>query len=662
MRHIANHLLAIILVSTIAISGLVAQDYRTGIRIGWDYRTQKFVTGGAYGRLKVLSDGRHAFVYDEGGVCKIRFRRAGLHSSTFSSPTTVATPATVPEGSVTVSEGSVTVPEGSVTVPEGSVTVPEGSPEGYYTNCELLELADGTLMYAYNERVSGTGLRIKVKYSTNAGRTWIKEQTVAEVRESDFIADEGYYGIWEPAMIQLPSGEVQLYYASEFGVPGHDQKIVMLRSLAAEDDGTRVWEPQAVDVSYTVGYRDGMPVPLVLQDDKGIVFAIEDDGFGGGFQPGIIYSSMADNWKSGTRYASSRNRWVAIIDGEPRGGGAPYIIQLTSGETLVSTQTNYFNDQRGAALDDMYKNRPFVYIGDANARNFCRYSIPFPFLDEPDQGGVWNSLCQLDDSTVVCVSDVHGHPSQSGLWMVDGHIMHPLSACSMPAGTSMDQIDWAPLMSDIIVGSHSQAQLHVASCWTADSLFLHFVVYDRQQRSGVEGAPVWDTDGVEFYCDMYNRTTDNVPANAVKYLVNIDGGTLVTRMASGGWTDVDASVHQMRHVVNRTSTRYTINMALPWGSLLKQPRSKKFAAYFKLHNNDLYKGKERIYHEVLSGTDEGRVSTWWQVTLDSSVDGITSHAAVITPCADTFYNLQGMTTASPRRGIYVKDGKKIVIQ
>ena len=622
MRLSLNRLLATAIIVLLTAVSTLAQDYRNGIRLGWDFRTQKFVTGGSYGRLKVLSDGRQAFVYDAAGVCMIRFRQAGTTS--FFSAYTVAVP-------------------------------PSGSG---YTNCELLELADGTLLYAYNERINGIGMKIKVKYSVNGGLSWINEQTLAEVRESDFVENEDLHGIWEPAMIQLPSGEVQLYYASEYQVPGHDQKIVMTRSLRADENGFREWEEQKVDVCYSVGYRDGMPVPLVLQNDKGIVFTIEDDGYGGGFQPGILYSSMADNWTSGIRYGDSSNRWVAVIGGEPRGGGAPYIIQLNTGETLVSTPTNSLNDLRGAPWDDMYKNRPFVYIGDENARNFCRYSIPFPFMDEPNQGGVWNSLCQIDDSTVVCVSEVHGHPTQSGLWTVNGRIMHPMTAYSAPEGTAMEQILWEPLMSDIIVGAETQAQMHVASCWTPDSLFLHFVVYDRQLRSGADEAPLWDTDGVEFYCDMLNRSTDNVPTNCMKYLVNIDGGTLVTQMTSQGWTDVAASVHGMRHVISQIKGGYTIDMALPWSNLLRLPTSKKFAAYYKLHNNDMYKSKETIHHEILSGVDEGRVRTWWQVTLGGAPD------AVETPCIDTHkndtYNLQGMAVRQPRHGIYIKGGKKVV--
>ena len=631
MKGIVKSIIATCLVLAVSALPAMAQNYRTGIRIGWDYRTQKFVTGGAYGRLKLLRDGRQAFVYDEGGICRIRFKRAG--GTTFSSASIVATP-------------------------------PAGSG---YTNCELLELADGTLMYAYNERIGSTGVKIKVKYSTNEGRTWHSEQTLYEVLESEFIADEGYYGVWEPAMIQLPSGEVQLYFASEYHVPGHDQKIMMLRSLSATNVGIREWEAQPVDVCYTVGFRDGMPVPLVLQDGRGIVFTIEDDGFGGGFQPGVIYSSMADNWTSGIRYGDSENRWVAVASGEPRGGGAPYIIQLTSGETLVSTQTNYFNDQRGAPLDDMYKNRPFVYIGDAGARNFGCYSIPFPFIDEPNQGGVWNSLCQTSDSTVVCVSEIHGHPTQNGLWTVEGHIMHPLTAYALPSGTTMNHIGWAPLMSDILVGSTTQAQMHVAACWSTDSLFLHFDVADRTLRSGAADAPVWDTDGIEFYCDMLNHATDDVPTGALKYLVNIDGGTLVTRMTTQGWADVDASAHQMHYVVARTSNGYTIDLALPWNTLLRKPTSRKFAAYFKLHNNDLHGGKECIHHEVLSGVDEGRTRTWWQVNLGNEMptvitapqqpEGLKAHGA-----STRTYDLRGLPASLPRRGIFIRDGRKVAVQ
>ncbi|MCR5179946.1 MAG: CBM9 family sugar-binding protein [Bacteroidaceae bacterium] len=610
-----------------------AQDYRTGIRIGWDFRTQKYINNGSYGRLKMLSDGRQALVFDQGGVCKIRFK---LPTATgFQTATTVASP-------------------------------PAGSS---YTNAELLELQDGKLMYACNERINGYGMKIKVIYSQDGGLSWNNEQVIYEVRESEYVENEDLFGIWEPAMIQLPNGDIQLFFASEYRVPNHDQKIVMLRSTCNDDKGLPIWT-DTIDVCYTVGYRDGMPVPLVLQNDKGIVFAIEDDGYGGGFQPGIIYTSLEDNWKSGIRYGDSDKRWVAVASGEPRGGGAPYIIQLKTGETVVSTQTNSLADTRGAPWDDMYKNRPFVYIGDESARNFGCYSIPFPFMEEPDQGGVWNSLCQVDDSTIVCVSEIHGHPTRNGLWTVEGHIMHPMTSHQLPVGTSMEDIDWAPLMSDIFIGSQSQANMNVGSCWSDDSLFLRCVVNDKMIRSGAERAPLWDTDGIEFYCDMGNYKTDNIAMGAMKFLVNVDGGTLTSRWSSSGWTDMPASNYHMRHVILREDKQYIISLALPWNRILRKPAAQKFAGYFKLHNNDLYKNKEFIYHEVLSGISEGRSRTWWQISLGDAPDAVqapeddadTSEYRWRLDSGGIHYNLQGIATHSLCRGIHIINGRKVTIR
>ena len=244
--------------------------------------------------------------------------------------------------------------------------------------------------------------------------------------------------------------------------------------------------------------------------------------------------------------------------------------------------------------------------------------------------------------------------------------MHPLTSYALPAGISLADIEWAPLMSDIFVGSQSQAQMRVASAWTADSLFLHFVVADRTLRSGSEGAPVWDTDGVEFYCDALNRSTDAVTNGAMKYLVNIDGGTLVSRMTSSGWTDIDAAAHQMRYVISRRAAGYVIDMALPWNGLLRLNPNHVFAGYFKLHNNDYHNGRECIHHEVLSGTDEGRSRTWWQIRLSDQLPTEVSALPVFRAQAggksSQAYNLSGLPADLSRPGIYVRGGRKVAVR
>ncbi len=614
----------------------IAQNYRTGIRIGWDYRMQKFETPGGYGRVKVLRDGRQALVYDEGGVCKIRFKQP--KAKVFQAAFTVAVP-------------------------------PAGAGN---TNAELLELQDGTLMYAWNERWA---TKIKVKYSTDGGRTWFGEQTLfQQYVNQDFINGDNNYngpiGVWEPCIIQLPSGEVQVYFANEADTPNNDQNISMVRSTTANADGTRRWQAGHVVPCYTVGARDGMPVPVVLQNDRGIALAIEDDGFGGGFQPGIIYTTLEDNWSSGIRYGDSPDRWIGIIGGEPRGGGAPYLIQLKTGETILSTQTNSLADQRGAPWDDMYKFRQFVYVGNAMARNFQCYSIPFPFMDEPDQGGVWNSLCQINDSTIMAISEVHGHPTQSGIWSNEGRIMHPLTSYEVGRGTT--DLPWQGAISDVFVGSLSQAGMYVSSLWNTDSLYLRFVVRDRDLRSPDEGAAIWDADGVEFFYDSKRNTENNVPAGIYKFFVNIDGQTLVSRSTGTGWQDLTEAQHGMHVTIERTSDGYTACMALPWGRIGRRPSSKRFTGYFKLHNKDVRNGRTYIYHEPLSGIDEGRCLTWWEYGLGDAPVGIhevttqelngTNGEDWGTACG-TLFDLNGRPVVRPTRGgIYVRDGKKIMIR
>ena len=136
-------------------------------------------------------------------------------------------------------------------------------------------------------------------------------------------------------------------------------------------------------------------------------------------------------------------------------------------------------------------------------------------------------------------------------------------------------------------------------------------------------------------------------------------------MTSSGWTDVPLTTYPMRYVVNRTRLRYRIDLALPWNNMLPRPNDLQFAGYFKLHNNDIHYSKECIHHEVLSGVDEGRARTWWQVTLEEAPDGITE--ASISPDGHLpgnhrSVNLQGIATESPHHGIYIIDGKKYLIK
>ena len=161
---------------------------------------------------------------------------------------------------------------------------------GAATNPEILKLANGDLLCSYNERpTDGTHpFSIMVSSSNDGRHKWTSPRRL-------YSADRKFEnGCWEPAAIQLPNGEVQLFFANESPYRATaEQEITMLRST---DSGTTWDGPKKV--SFRIRKRDGMPVPLVLSGNKGIVLAIEDNEVGE-FKPAIVYTSAKDNWMKG---------------------------------------------------------------------------------------------------------------------------------------------------------------------------------------------------------------------------------------------------------------------------------------------------------------------------------------------------------------------------
>ncbi|MCX6377790.1 MAG: sialidase family protein [Armatimonadetes bacterium] len=272
------------------------------------------------------------------------------------------------------------------------------APRTWSANPELLQLANGWILFFHNERPSN-GVRhftIQVLVSKDQGRTW---KHLAQAYRADV---NPHNGCWEPAAIQLPTGEIQLFFANENPYrDSKEQEITLLRSF----DNGKTWSKRET-VSFRAGHRDGMPVPCVLRDGKGIVVAIEDNGYTPMFTPAIIHTSMQDNWKQRFASGASPRRWRAV--NKPisvEWGGAPYIRQMPTGETILSFQSSVGRE----------KPQMVVYVGDENAKNFDERTVPF---DASKPGGWWNSLFVKDDHTVTAISSCNG-----GVWAIDGHVV-----------------------------------------------------------------------------------------------------------------------------------------------------------------------------------------------------------------------------------------------
>ena len=344
------------------------------LAISWDAESCKFVGRGDYARVKRV-DNKHAIVYNCGTAALIRFSNDGC--ATWSKPIEVA------------------------------------KAEGYtYTNCELLQLESGRLLYTWNARPhKGTGLHFKIMYATSddSGRSWSLGRDL-------YIADTEFKnGCWEPAALQLPSGEVHIYFANEAPyTESAEQEISLIRSY----DECKSWS-KVERVSFRAGKRDGMPVPIYLPHSKEIAVAIEDNGIRGRFKPVIVRTRK--NWRDGfvagddsRREEALASRW-AVHD--TIYAGAPYLIRLGENHTLLSMQSTEGRKGENHRFANMQ-----VYVGNKNARNFCNRSTPLPDLDESGRA-LWNSLAQIDDKRVIAVMSVRGKESgKNGIWTVIGNI------------------------------------------------------------------------------------------------------------------------------------------------------------------------------------------------------------------------------------------------
>ena len=344
------------------------------VAIRWQEESLQFVTSGVYARIKPVGE-RHALVYNTGNAALIRY--SDDCCNTWSAPAKVA------------------------------------ECNGYtFTNCELLELASGKLLYMWNARPhSGTRLPYKVMYATsvNGGNSW------SEAHDLYIAGADFKNGCWEPIALQLPDGEIHVYFANEAPYSNSDeQEISLMRSF----DDCDTWA-EAEKISFRRGCRDGMPSPIYLPHCKQIAIAIEDNGIKGAFKPVIVRT--ADNWKDG--YVSADDvRREAALGGEwslhdTIYAGAPYLINLGKEHTLLSIQSTEGRQGRNERFANMQ-----VYIGDKDARNFRKCSTPVSDLPV-DAQALWNSITQVDDSTIIATMSVNGQKErQNGIWTIKGKI------------------------------------------------------------------------------------------------------------------------------------------------------------------------------------------------------------------------------------------------
>lgn len=277
---------------------------------------------------------------------------------------------------------------------------------------EIIELSDGILLMAVNYRpeepyTQGRNFSIAVKISRDGGESWGVSTILYEG------GHEFENGCWEPSFLELPDGEIQLYFADEAPYTNSDeQNISVLRSF----DMGLSWSREPEIVSFREGGRDGMPVPLFLEDRNQILLGIEDKNVGA-FKPSVLTEGLVDSWRSQVLSHDYRRTYMPLATEIPDSVymGAPYLQRLPSGEVLLSVQTNY---ERG---DEWDLSHQMVLVGDASGQDFAHPS--YPFAVPLDRRALWNSIEVLSDGRIIALSSTNAYSDDGSveIWIIDGY-------------------------------------------------------------------------------------------------------------------------------------------------------------------------------------------------------------------------------------------------
>lgn len=271
---------------------------------------------------------------------------------------------------------------------------------------EIIQLENGKLLVGYNPRPRGreneNRFAIRTVKSEDMGKTWVQDQLVYEG------GAEFQNGVWEPVFLELPNGEIQMYFANEAPYRESDEQEI---SVILSKDGGSTWSENVHQVSFTADFRDGMPVPICLESTGKIAVVIEDNS-DGAFKPVVVYSEGKDWNKAVLAESPQRTKVLEKELAEVGHAGAPYLVQMENGLTLISFQMG----------EDLNHSQMAVALGNENAADFSGISFPFD-LDDTSRG-LWNSLEVISENEVLALTSTNAFSrnGETEVWMIKGRI------------------------------------------------------------------------------------------------------------------------------------------------------------------------------------------------------------------------------------------------
>ena len=290
---------------------------------------------------------------------------------------------------------------------------------GYWGFCnpDLLELSPGRVLLVSAARAKAAPFArdiplsesqrggLRVRFSSDYGATWGPPRTLAAGRGR----------LWEPSVVRLPGGELQIFYACESAAvlaAGANQGIECIRST---DDG-RTWTPPVL-VTAERGCRNGMPATLALAD--GHVLCGQE-----------VVGMATSPWIVDTLHGRVQN--FRLAQDRYDFGAAPFLARGPDGGTLLIFHSQYRQTPAFKGMDGSWLfSDVCVQRGDAGARNFGPASNPWPTMED-QQGAFFPSLLVLRNGAVVALASFISvrpdHSTQTNIRWIKGRLSERVPA------------------------------------------------------------------------------------------------------------------------------------------------------------------------------------------------------------------------------------------
>ncbi len=257
-------------------------------------------------------------------------------------------------------------------------------------NAAFFQADDGTIYMGYRStRHTGTGsfyASIQISYSTDNGYTWKHHSTVYENTEED----GRYKGVWEPHLGMM-NGMLTCFYAND------STNITTYQNIEYKQ-----WDPEAEEwTNRTIvcngedhQSRDGMPVWQQLSTGEYVcvleAFNKDDNNC---FAIKLTYSTDGVKWSEPVTVMRAKKSGTVCA--------APYIVELPTGQLVVSCQTN---ELEGTPQDVFYMATVIsdgTHVSLLTEESFSDHDYVFP-KDIPTTNSMWNGMYVWNGSIYAC--------------------------------------------------------------------------------------------------------------------------------------------------------------------------------------------------------------------------------------------------------------------